>query len=447
MKTKTHLFREFVTTAAIFTLPLLVMAQGNPNPNPDLDAFIADEMELERFPGVSTVIVKNGHIVWLQSYGMADVENNVAVTDSTAFSLASVSKLFVGTAAMKLRESNTIALDDAVNDYLPWSLTIPGFTDSQVTVRQLMTHTSSVIDNFDIMDGYYDYPDPSISLGDMLERYLSPSGVDYDPNNNFLNAAPGTQFDYSNMGTALNGHVIELAAGQPFDQFCNTEIFEPLCMTRTGWNFTDLDSAYIARPHRYQNGSYLPYPHYGFADYPSGQLRSSVIDLANFMIAYLNGGDFGSTNLLSSATIEEMLSPQISGLDGTMGLNWYLEELFHSGGSTLVWGHNGGEMGVSTDLYIDPVNNIGLCVLTNGEGDPIYICDELYDYALSLSGSSGYPPGCLSTSVSEINGANGGVRELVKVIDYLGREVPLRMNTPLIKVYSDGSIERVMMVE
>lgn len=430
----------------MFTLPILVMAQGNPNPNPDLDAFIAEEMELERLPGVATVIVKDGQIVWLQSYGLADVENNVPVTDSTAFSLASVSKLFVGTAAMLLREDNTISLDDPVNDYLPWSLTIPGFTGSQVTIRQLMTHTSSVIDNFDIMDNYYDYPDPSITLGDAMQRYLSSDGVDYDPNNNFLNAAPGTQFDYSNIATALNGYVVELASGQSFDTFCNTEIFDPLCMTRTGWNFTDIDSAHIARPHRFQNGNYIPYPHYGFADYPSGQLRSSVIDLANFMIAFLNGGDFGSTSLLTSSSVEEMLSAQVPTLDDTQGLNWYLEELFHTGGTTFVWGHNGGEMGVSTDLYIDPANNIGLCVLTNGEGDPIYICDELYDYALTLSGSSGYPPGCLTTSVNEVNGSRGD-RELVKVIDYLGREVPMRPNTPLIKIYSDGSVERVIVVE
>lgn len=438
--------------AAFFTLLALAyaacaMAQGNPNPNPQLDAFIADEMELERFPGVSAVIVKDGNIVWMQSYGLADVENNVPVTDSTVFSLASISKLFVGTAAMRMQESNTLNLDDDVNTYLPWPLTIPGFSGAPVTIRQLMTHTSSVIDNYDVMDTYYDYPDPSISLGDVLQRYLSASGVDYDPAANFLSAAPGTQFDYSNMATALNAYVIEEAAGAPFDALCKTEIFDRLCMTRTGWHFSDFDSSDVARPYRFQGGNYVAYPHYGFADYPSGQLRTTVVDLANFMMAYLNGGTFGSENLLSPASITAMWTPQVPGLDGDMGLNWYLEELYHSSGTTMLWGHNGGEMGVSTDLYVDPANNIGLCVLTNGEGDAIYICDELYDYALTLSGASGYAPGCLSTTVQETASRGGGERELVKIIDYLGREVPLRMNTPLIKVYSDGSIERVMVVE
>ena len=51
----------------------------------------------------------------------------------------------------------------------------------------------------------------------------------------------------------------------------------------------------------------------------------------------------------------------------------------------MLWGHNGGEDGVSTDMYLDPINNIGICVLTNGEGNAIYICDALYDYALSLN--------------------------------------------------------------
>lgn len=128
------------------------------------------------------------------------------------------------------------------------------------------------------------------------------------------------------------------------------------------------------------------------------------------------------------------------------GLNWYLEELYHSEGTSFLWGHNGGEAGASTELYLDPENNIGLCVLTNGEGDALWICDELYDYALSLPSGSGYSPACLTTSVHGLE-SPATEKELVKVIDFIGREVPLMPNTPLIKVFSDGSTERVFVVE
>lgn len=422
-------------------------AQENPNPSASVDALIAEEMELERLPGVATVIVKDGKIVWIESYGFADVENAVMVADTTIFLLSSISKLFTGTAAMQLFENGAIDLDEDVDQYLPWVLQIPGFPSDPVTFRQLMTHTSSIYDNFNVMDDYYDYPDPSISLADCMQRYLSVDGVDYDAIENFVQSPPGSVFEYSNMATALNGYLVELISGVDFDQYCNEHILSPLCMEHTAWFFSDLDSAQVARPHGFSGGNYFVYPQYGFADYPDGQLRSSVRDLANFMITYLNGGTFDSYELLSSTSISSMWTLQVPGIESTQGLNWYQEELYHDGGTSLLWGHNGGEMGSSTDMYLDPENNIGICVLTNGEGDGIYICDELYNYALTLDADSGIDPFCNPVGVQTLASDNKSDRKLVKIIDYLGRETQLKLNTPLIKIYDDGSVERVFVIE
>ena len=149
--------------------------QTNPNPNAALDAFILNEMNTEHFPGMATVMVKDNKIVWIKSYGFADVANSIPVADTTVFLLASVSKLFTGTAAMQLYENNAIDLNDDVNLYLPWTLQIPGFSTSPVTFKQLMTHTSSIKDNYTAMINYYDYPDPSITLAECMERYFSTS--------------------------------------------------------------------------------------------------------------------------------------------------------------------------------------------------------------------------------------------------------------------------------
>ncbi len=422
-----------------------ILAQGNPNPNPALDAYIQDEMNLERLPGVSTVIVKDGKIVWMKSYGFADIQNNIPVSDTTVFLMASISKLFVGTAAMQLMENNQIDLDEDINNHLPWVVQIPSFSSSPITFRQLMTHTSSIQDNYDVMDTYYDSPDPSISLAECMLRYFPSTGQDYSAAN-FLNNAPGTSFEYSNIATALNAYLIQLISGTPFNQHCSNEIFQPLCMNKTAWFMADIDSTHVARPYQYSGGNYIPYAHYGFADYPSGQLRSNVVDMANFMIAMMNDGAFGNNSILSSASINEMLTLQVPGLEPTQGLNWYQEELYHSSGTTWLWGHNGGEYGSSTDMYIDPVNKIGICVLTNGEGDALYICDELYDYALSLSPSTGYSPLCLTANIEAFINANTS-KSLVKIVDVLGRETPFKTNTPLIKVYSDGSTEKVFVFE
>ncbi|MDC0257224.1 beta-lactamase family protein [Crocinitomicaceae bacterium] len=415
-------------------------SQINPNPSASLDAYILNEMNLENFPGVSTIIVKDGEIVWLESYGFADVDNSVPAEDTTVFLLASLSKLFTGTAAMQLYESGLSVLDADINAFMPWPIEIPGFENDSITIRQLMTHTGSIEDG-PAMDLYYDYPDPSISLEECIQRYLTVGGTDYNAVTNFYNNPPGTAYNYSNMGTALSGYITQSITGVPFDDYCDNNIFDPLCMEKTAWHFSDFDSSHVARPYSFQNGNYVAYPHYGFADYPDGQLRSNVIDLGNFMIAYLNGGTLGSNSILNNASINEMLSAQVPSLDPTQGLNWYQEELFYSGGSAMLWGHNGGENGVSTDLYIDPINNIGICVLTNGEGDALYICDELYDYALSLNPSSSIIPECMnSNSLDELSNKN---KELIKVVDILGRDVEEKPNCVLIYMYSDGSTEKI----
>ena len=423
-----------------------ITAQPNPNPDPTLDASIVNEMSAQHFPGAVTVIVKDDRIVWMQGYGLADIANAIPVTDTTNFILASVSKLFTGTAAMQLIENDVIDLDDDVDDFLPWPVHVPGFPNDPITFRQLMTHSSSIQDDYGTMGTYYGYPDPTMTLADCMQRYFSPTGADFDPADNFIATQPGSVFEYSNMATALNGYLVEHASGIGFDPYCQTHIFEDLCMERTYWHIADHDTTGIARPYRWSGGNYIPYAHYGFADYPDGQLRSNARDLANFMIAYLNGGTFGTNTILTPASIDQMWTPQIPGIEDSQGLNWYKEVLFHSNGSAWVWGHNGGSEGASADLYLDPENGIGVCVLANGEGDGLGICDLLYDHAINLTSTQGITPDCLVTGTGTHEQVAGNKR-WVRTIDVLGRETEMAKNTPLMKVFSDGSVERVLILE
>lgn len=391
----------------LVALSITTTAQ-NPNPNAALDAYILDEMDAENAPGMATLIVKDGEIVWLETYGWADVENNIPVTENTIFSLASISKLFTGTALMTLYEDGQIDLDEAINNYLPFNIHIPGFTANSITFRMLMTHTSSIIDNGTVMDTYYSNGDPDISLADVMQRYFDTTGVDYDPANNFSNNAPGTAYAYSNIATALAGYMVEVVSGMPFSEYCNIHIFDKLCMDNTSWYLADFDTSNVARPYQWTGGQYQAYAHYGFADYPDGQLRASITDLANYVITFLQNGSFNSNQLLNATSVNQMLTLQVPDLDGTQGLNWYTEEVYLSAGGTVdVWGHNGGESGVSTDLYINPDNNIGIVVLSNGEGDNLYVVDELYDYALSLSAAGVGNPSCSPLAIEGAGQSSG----------------------------------------
>jgi len=358
-------------------------------------------MNYEKIPGMSTLIVKEGEIVWVESYGFSDIENNILMNDSTAFLLASVSKIFTGTTLMQLYENGQIDLDENINNYLSFPVFNPNFVSDSITFRMLMTHTSSIKDNWNVMDFYYSIGDPTISLADCIERYFSTTGIDYSVNN-FTTQPPGSSYYYSNMATALSGYLVEVISASLFDEYCNSNIFDKLCMTNTSWYLSDFDTTNVARPYSWQGGQYVPYAHYGFADYPNGQLRSNVIDLANFIIAYLQNGSFNGEDILSSTSVNEMLTLQIPLIEGTQGLNWYTEVIYLTGGGVVdLWGHNGGESGITTDLYINPNNQIGIIVLSNGEGENLYVVDKLYNYALGLTTSGLGKPDCSFVSVNE----------------------------------------------
>ena len=139
-----------------------------------------------------------------------------------------------------------------------------------------------------------------------------------------------------------------------------------------------------------------------------------------------------------------MLTLQVPSIENTQGLNWYTEEIYLSGGGVItVWGHNGGEDGVSADMYINPDNNIGIVVLSNGEGDNLYVVDELYDYALSLNTSGIGNPSCNTTEITDLYNTD---KTLLKITDVLGRETTHKSNTLLFYIYNDGTVEKKIII-
>ncbi|MDD4150349.1 MAG: serine hydrolase [Bacteroidales bacterium] len=387
----------FLLVAIIFSLNIIAQ---NPNPSSTIDAEVANIMNTQHLPGVSTLIVKGGEIVWIESYGYANTDLATPFTDTTSLMIASISKVFTGIALMQLYENGSIGLDDDINDYLPFDINIPDYESYPITFRMLLTHTSSIKDG-DAMDNYYNLNgDPTISLADCIERYFMLTGSDYSSTDNFLNNQPGTIFEYSNMATALDGYLVELISGMSFSQYCNDNIFNPLCMDNTHWYLSEYQNMnMLANPHDYYSSQYEPIDHYGFADYPDGMLHANVTDLANFMITILQDGIFHSNTLLSASTLNDMFTLQVPTIDPTQGLQFYKETFNVSSGSISLWGHSGGEYGVSTEMYFDQNNDMGIAVLANGENEATQILKLLYDYGLTLSPSGIGNPDCNSTNV------------------------------------------------
>ncbi|MBU0754630.1 MAG: beta-lactamase family protein, partial [Planctomycetes bacterium] len=309
-----------------------------------------------------------------------------------------------------LMDEGLFSLNDPVNDYLPFEVVHPGYPDTDMTFKMILTHTSAIKDNWGAMP-YYPGDSPLL-LGDYLEDYLTPAGAYYHPTKNFHTWEPGTSESYSNIAVALAGYLVEMISGTPLEDFCQDRLFGPLDMNETSYFLANLDPDHIAMPFAW-NGSYTAYGHFGYSDYPSGQVRTSAPQLLRFLTVFmhgrfepeppchlsestiLGGGGFGldpfggaalkqaqgsvsnTVRLLSPQTVELMLTPQNPGINPDQGLIWYQWNL---NGRSL-WGHNGGDAGVSTEMWYHLEKETGVVCLTNGEAYFNEIIEALLQYA------------------------------------------------------------------
>jgi CubicO group peptidase (beta-lactamase class C family) len=325
-------------------------------------------------PGLSAAIVKGGRLVCAAVAGKANVEQDRPVTVDTLFLIASVSKTVTATALMQLYEQKRLGLDDDVNSYLPFRISVPASPSVPITFRQLLTHTASIRDNKKYINcpdscAYGSSPlpivtrgaDSQIALGDFVKGYFTPGGPYYDGDENFEDEKPGTTAKYSNMSMVLIGYLVEIISGTPFDRYCQNHIFRPLGMDKTSWRLANVDQSTVAIPYNKGWFAYTPYGHYGEPDYPDGMLRTSVTDLAQFLISFMEEGRYDKKQILNPMTVREMLKPQTD-LDPSIGLGWFNQLI----GKRMIWGHDGSDHGAGAKMWFDPTSREGVIILTNG---------------------------------------------------------------------------------
>lgn len=337
---------------------------AGPHYRPDVDAFISGKMADAHVLGLSACIIEQGRVTWAAGYGDADRGLGTSATARTGFSLASVAKVIAAVAIMQLYEEGAFDLDDDVSPYLDFPVRNPDYPDTPISFRMLLTHTSSIRDDWSILDANYCDGDSPIALGEYMEGYLVPGG-DYNTPNCWASRLPGTRYAYSNIGFGLVGHLVEALSGDDFDTWCNEKIFDPLGMDRTRWFLRDLDPAQLAMPYRYNRLTrrYTAAGHYGYPDYPSGQLRAPVLDLAHLFIAVMGDGTWQGVRILDEATLSEMKRVQFPEIEPTQGLCFYTKT---DGGQTYI-GHDGGDVGVATEMFHRPSDDTGVILLGNGE--------------------------------------------------------------------------------
>lgn len=356
---------------------VLAALAGCPSPETqDLDAFIRQEMHRTHIPGLAALTFNKDGVLWSHGYGSANIKDDRSVSVDTLFQLASISKLVTSTAVMQLVEGGKVDLDADIDEYLPFSVRNPYYADTPITVRMLLTHTASLLDNDSEYEDLYEWgADSPISLGELLEGFYTPSGRWYHQSKCFLNKAPGTFWSYSNLGFAMLGYLVEAVTGEPFDQYCDEHVFAPLGMTESRWFLRQLDPAHIAMPYRDASllgiELYCPYGQYGYPDYPSGQLRTSVTQFARFFRAFMNQGTLDGATILRTETVEQMFTIQNAALAAHQGLGWILLTLDDG---SLIRGHSGGEHGVHTSAWYSPASGTGVLLFTNADPNDLLQC-------------------------------------------------------------------------
>ena len=374
-----------VGAGALLVDPLRTLA-GQPA---GLDHAVRELMSAGRLPGLSAAVVRGSEVVWSRAWGLANIAAGRRVTPDTLFMLASVSKTVIATAVLQAIEEDLFELDTDVNDVLPFSVRNPVHPGVPITVRELLTHTSSIRDNWNLLIDSYVTGDAAMELGRFLRRYLAPGGADLAPNNYYA-FGPGRSYRYANVGASLAAYLVEAASGIGFDTWCERRIFAPLGMDRAGWHLAGLPRRDVAMPYGWAGAknTWVPYGQYGYPDYPDGALRTTAPQLARHLAMVMNRGSWHGHRLLSAATVGELRRDQIPDLEPDQGLIWF--GLQRAGRS--LFGHDGGDDGVATVCFFDPRADVGVVALANGnwrtvKGDyALYlIMDRLFDAAPHLS--------------------------------------------------------------
>jgi CubicO group peptidase (beta-lactamase class C family) len=348
--------------------------------------------------GMSVVGICNKNIVYSKGFGKANFATGDRITDSTLYRIASLSKTVTAAAAMKLYEQGIVQLDADVNNYLGFSLRNPNFPNSPITLRMLLSHTSGIQDG----TGYDNFltataninPPPSIS------QLLVPGGT-YYTSNMFLNKAPGSNYQYSNVEFGIIATIVEKMANKRFDIYCRENIFQPLGMTAS-FRVNDLPNINnLAVLYRKSGGAWVPqFDNYngtmpaprdlsaytlgtnGFIFSPQGGLRVSANDLARFLLMLMNQGIYNNNRVLNDTTVKRMYQAAWTyngsngstsgGIFRSYGLGVHITT--NAAGQDIVipnkimYGHPGEAYGLISDMYFDSSRNIGLIFITNGSG-------------------------------------------------------------------------------
>ncbi len=315
-----------------------------------LDRYLTEARWVWGFQGTA-LVAYHGHVVLAQGYGIANREFGELNTPETKYFIGSITKQFTAAAILLLAEQGRLKLTDPISAYLP---TYPRPAAEQITIHQLLTHTSGI-------PNYTDNPEV------LLRRTspMTPTELLHLFWKQPLQFEPGTQFRYSNSGYIVLGAIIEAVSGQSYEAFLHHYIFGPLAMHHTGYGRRD--AAVPERADGYTTDEDL-------SVHDAVPIRYSILHSAGAL--YSTVGDMllwdralSHRTILSQHSIDLMLTPYVAdpGAEYGYGYGWQIDTL---------WGrvhtfHGGFIDGYNTTFERWPDQGICIIVFSNEDNAPV----------------------------------------------------------------------------
>ncbi len=332
-------------------------------------------------PGASVLVIHEGLPVVRRSYGMADLEQKISATPATNYRLASMTKQFTAAAILLLMEEGKLKLDDSIRRWLP---SLPEVADP-ITIRELLTHTSGLIDYEDVIPA-----DTTAQVHDADVLHLLES-------QDHLYFPAGSAYRYSDTGYSLLSLIVGRVSSQDFATFLRERIFKPLKM-QDSLAYEEGISAVGHRAFGYslQQGQWQRTDQsLTSAVLGDGGIYSSIDDLAKWDAALDNG------RLLKPATLKMAFAPATQTDDANVqyGFGWRIsgESLWHSGET----------MGFRNVIIRYPKHRLTVIVLSN-RNDP-----EPYPVALAIA-KLYFPDADKVRAATSVTGPDSAARPLPK---------------------------------
>lgn len=346
-------------TAPLFAVCVVasaaVIARGQATPGKDatFDALVslADEKMREYgVPGVALGIV-NGDDVALRGLGVASVENPAPIGPHTVFPIASISKTFAATAALRLAEQGELGLTDPVRTHLPDFRVADEAVSRGVTLWHLLTHTSG-------WEGQVSGGDRGV---DTLKHFVENTITDL-----MQLAPPGAAWSYNNAGFGVLGRVIEVVTDSSANRAMRDLVFEPIGLEHAGTTAGEFITHPFALGHasRGDGRPTLRRPFSPSVSVTVGGVGLCLADLLTYARFHMGDGrNARGERVLTRASLERMRTPQLrkQSTDDEMGLGWHLRTI----GGVRAAAHGGTLGGHVLLLEIVPERGFAVAVLTN----------------------------------------------------------------------------------